>query len=170
MNKITISVISVLIAAAIVGAYFYPQVPQSFGAVVTGATTANTARIAQTTLLLSSSAATSTSILNTDAQDRYIVNAEVFCSGMAATSTGQASNLTFVIATSSTAGIAGANSIVISPALTATPPAEFYATQTTINTADFRRWAAGSYLTFLATATSSASCTPDVNYRQGLGV
>lgn len=181
LTKISVGVVAV---GAILGALaFFGLTPfvknvinNIAGNVITGGTTANTSKVAETTMNLTSGAATSTSILNTDAQDRIVINLETFCSAVgtsqtAYTGTGLAA-LTMTAATTSTANPATITNTNSFGFTIATTSLETYISTSTnpANGADGRRWAAGSYMSFAANATNTAQCIVDVKYLQGLGV
>lgn len=178
MKYLNIFVVLIFVAV-IAGAYFFPMSTstiEQFSAVNTGAT-ANTSKVAETGLSLVSSSATSTSILNTDSQDRIIINFEAFCSAVgtsqtAYTGTGLA-NLTLTAATSSTAAPGDSESNTNSFKFNiSTSSSEVYMSTSTnpANGADGRRWATGSYINFYSNATNTAQCIVDVKYLEGLGV
>ena len=116
--------------------------------------------------------ATSTSILNTDGNDRYITSEKVACEGVgtaktAYTGAGLASQ-TITIATSSTAApIGNANTNTLPVITIATSTANFGIASSTAmtpgNNLVSNIWAANSYLTFTVNATSTALCTIGVD-------
>ena len=165
MNKLTLAVLVVLIAGAYFVGYVYPRQAQLAGSPV--GTTFNTAKIAMINSTPSSSSATSTSELNSDASARYIKNAEIGCSGLAAAGTSVAT-LTLTAATTSTnapANIGNTNSAFV--ATVATSSTSFVMSSTTTQlSGNFLNdvWPAGSYLTFVWNSTNAAACTIGVSY------
>lgn len=177
MTKYILALIgAVILAVAIYGAYQYPQQMQLVGAIIPG-TTANTSKVAEISWSLLSPTATSTSILNTDAQDRIVINSEVFCSGVGTSGaanggSGGLSSLIITVATSSTAAPASNQNLNTWNNTIPTSTPEVYVSTSTnpVNGADGRRWAANSYMTWTANATNTAQCIVDVKYLQALGV
>ena len=172
MNKITISVVSVLVAAAIVGGYFFPlsqTVTRIVGSPV--GSTFGDAKLAAINIS-PSTGATSTSILNTDGSDRYITTFEGACSNVGTsltplTGAGLAS-LTLTAATTSTATPAvnpNSNSaFVATVATSSTIYIQASSTQQLSGTPVNDVWKAGSYLSFYFNATNTAACTVGVRY------
>ncbi len=166
------------------------NVEQIAGASPTG-TTFNSAKVAAISWTPSTAAATSTSILNTDANDRYVIDNVIAC-GQATTSYtaitgGGLANLIFKAATTSTANpavISNTNLIMsdtiatssgIAPGATGGFPVILVASSSVpaaspiltsnVGVAGFWfDWPAGSYLTFWANATSTTACTVGVHY------
>lgn len=164
-------VIGILALAAIYGAYQYPQVTQSvqtFGAV--GATF-NTAKIAAINWTLSDSA-TSTSILNGDANDRIVEGAQYWCSGVGTSKTAFTGAgldaLSFSAATTSASApaiITNTNFVLNTTVATSTATLFVASTSPGLTaTAAQRIWASGSYLTFWSNATNTAACNIGVQY------
>ena len=98
-------ILGALVIIGLAGSYFvgfeYPQIPASFGSPV--GTTFNTAKVAMTNYTPSASAASSTSILNTDASTRYIVSSTVACNGV----NGQGGTFTFATTSVANEGLQG---------------------------------------------------------------
>lgn len=152
-------------------------VQQLVGASDTGSTfnTAKTALIAVAPTAPGTNA-TSSSILNTDANDRYIISEEVGCSVLGTSKTAYSgtglSAFTVTFATSSTAAPATAGSLgqtIGGGALTIATSSAFYAISSSTagvgNTAGSSNvWLAGSYLTMQFNATNTAACTVGVRY------
>lgn len=133
--------------------------------------TFSTARIGEIVQTPVSAAATSSSIQNTDANDRVILDAGVYCEGVgnwfAQTGAGLAT-LSYWAATSSTnapsTGIIGAPLAAMNVTV-ATATSKTYAATSTSYSNFARIWNTGSYLTFQPTGTSTtAVCTPFVHY------
>ena len=176
LTKSTLALVcAVVIGGLIWGAYQYPK-----SSLLAGSTSGSSAtqHIATFAFNPTTGSATSTSVLNSDTQDRVITGSNVFCSGVgtsktAYTGTGLA-QLLFSMATSSTASpntLSNTN-YVLSDVI-ATSSTEAYTASTTVttpSTADYRRWAAGSYVTVASNATNTAACIVNVSYLQGLGV
>lgn len=172
-QKIACVLVGAVIAVGVYGGYV-----QLFGgngqtAVGTSAqgTTFGTAKFAGVAANLSAPGAnaTSSSILNTDANDRYITSIKVGCEGVGTSQTAFTgaglSALTLSVATSSTAAPAtnGNANVVGGGAITiSTSTAQFAissSTSPTGNSKVYFIWAAGSYLTFTTNATNTALCT-----------
>ena len=142
------------------------------GASPTGATF-STQRIAEIVMAPTSVSATSTSIQNTDSNDRIITDAGVSCSGLTTmfglTSAGLVS-YQWVAATSSTAAptvsvMGSANALALMNVTVATSAASGFTATSTYTSPFARIWNAGSYLVFQTNGTSSAaSCLPFVRY------
>lgn len=166
----------VVLGIVVIGGYFSPggssTIVQSFGS-ATG-TTFGTAKIANVNVAPLTGAATSTSILNSDASDRIVNRINIACGavdtpGTFLTGAGLAS-FTLKLATTSVSsqGLQGnANLIGAAMVIATSTNAVLISTTTPAiagNVAAFDRWASGSYLTFLFNATSTASCTVGVDY------
>jgi len=175
-KKILTFVVAVIVGVAIYGAYLYPQSSALFGASAGGSTFA-TARIADVAVNLANPGAngTSTSILNTDTNNRYPVSLDVGCSGVGTSQTAYTgaglAALTLSVATSSTAAPAtnGNTNFLGAATLTiATTTTQFViASSTGIipgNTTPGAVWGPGSYLTFTFNATNTAACTVGVKF------
>lgn len=171
MNKYLISFIAtVVIFGAIVGGYYYPEYPFISGATNNPvATVYNTAKVAQINFS-PTLAATSTSILNSDATDRIVTDSFGDCNTVATSKTAYDGTglavLTFSAATTSTsapATVTNANVVMSNTIATSTP--DRYFASTTIGVLDYGRvWATGTYMTFWSNATNTAVCTVGVHY------
>lgn len=179
-TKIVLSaLIAAVIAGGVYGGYTYllsPKVEQLAGASAVG-TTFQTAKIAQVSVAPATPGtnATSTSILNTDANDRYILSEEVGCevvgtSKTAYTGTGLAA-LTLTMATSSTVltNSTGLGQTVGGVALTIATSSAFFTVASSTSgvgnaAGSSNVWAAGSYLTMQFNATNTAACVIGVRY------
>ena len=175
-TKIVIGFVVVVIVAFFVGRL--SVVNRSVVGAVTAGTTNSTARIATVEWQPSAAGATTTSILNSDANDRVIESAKVSCTGIgnSVTPYSGAANVNFVIeaATTSTATVPtisaqNTNYVFDTTNLIATTTGYYYISSTTPGTTGFnngynRQWLAGSYLTFYATATNTATCLVGVGY------
>ena len=173
-KTIILGVLAVIVTGGIVGGYYFPKNNPVFGSSPAGSTF-STQKVAQVAVNLASpgSNGTSTSILNTDANDRFITGEEVGCetvgtSKTAYTGTGLAS-LTLTIATTSTAApatISNTNTLPVVTIATATP--NFVISSSTAGTPGTsivsNIWASGSYLSFATNATNTALCTIGVRY------
>ncbi len=169
MKNITyfIVAIAILLVGVSIGVHFGGK---SFvGATSVAGTTFNTAKVAQINLSLASASATSTSLLNTDDNDRIVTDAFATCSGLgtsltAYTGAGLAA-LTIQAATSSTATLGlNANLNYALNVTMATATADGYTATSTYTLVASRRWAAGSYMVFFSNATNTALCSPGVHY------
>lgn len=167
-------IVSVLVILAIAGGYIYPKYSASFGS-STGATFGD-AKVAAIVMTPASASATSSSILNTDASDRFITDAFVVCSAVgnvftAVTGAGLTSaGWLWKAATSSTASpanIQGFTSadLAMSVSVATTTAADAYTATSTFTQVYNQRWKTNTYMTFQPNATSStAVCTVGVHY------
>lgn len=174
MTNKNLSIALAVVLLVSVGAYFFPQVQQSFGSSAAGSTF-NTAKYAGIAINLTSpgSNATSSSILNTDANDRFITAEKVGCELVGTSKTinvgaGLAS-LTLTMATSSTANpVVNANTNTLPVITVATSTPNFVVASSTAGTPGNNLvgniWAAGSYLSIFSNATNTAACTAGVDY------
>lgn len=152
------------------------------GASATGSTF-NTAKFAGITASLASVGAngTSTSILNTDANDRYVTSLKAACQGIGTSQTAYSGTglvaLKLTVGTTTTsapATIPTANLIANAVTVATATPILVIASSTAItpnagsNSGNIAAlndlWAAGSYLTFWVNATNTAVCTFGVDY------
>ncbi len=172
-----------VLALIAIGGYFFPQgntvIQKMFGS------PGNATFLGQpaASVIFNLSAGTTTSILNTDASDRYITTFQASCSGITSivapylgvnSSIGyfgiRAATTTFNAATGTpTANVLVSNSNFAASTTVATSSAiTVMSTSTaaaTMNSNQFsQEWAAGSYLTFITNATSSGTCTVGVMY------
>lgn len=162
----------VLVVLVVIGGYFYPKLPTVFGnAASPSGSTFGDSKIAFTSWFPASNAATSTSMLNTDGNDRIINTLDYWCSSLTSvngaplTSTGWI----FTAATTSVAnqGLQGSTNYVLSTTV-ATTTAELWVSSSTpgnTSTVDYRRWAPNTYLTINSNASSTANCTIGISYR-----
>lgn len=172
MNKtvLTLALGLGFIAGVLLGHSFWQsnQEPVATGASSTGAEF-STAKIAATVFAPATGSATSTSILNTDANDRYVTNAFSYCGSVGTsftpyTGAGLAA-LQFTAATSSTDSPATLSNTNLTMSVTvATSSVDSSNATSTYGTAFWQRWAAGSYMTFVSNATNTAVCTVGVGY------
>lgn len=133
----------------------------------------NTAKVAQVNITPSSGSATSSSLLNTDATDRYITSSFVMCntvgtSKTAYTGTGLA-NLLWRMATTSTAitgALADSNTNYAANDTLATTTVDSFIASTTegVTAGTSRVWPTGTYLTIQPNATNTGVCTAGVHY------
>ena len=109
----------------------------------------------------SSTSATTTSVYNSDANDRFITSSFAYCSGVTATPV-----VALTAATTSTANptsLGNTNYVLNVTVSTSTLPISATATST-YGSALWQKWPAASYVSFAASATTSATCTIGVNY------
>lgn len=174
MNKYILSILVVIAAVAIAGGYYFPQVTKFVGSPV--GSTFNTAKIASVDMSPLTSAATSTSLLNTDASGRWVKSVETACNGVgssqawnAAGTGGGLATWALTVATTSTAAQTNSTNYVgnISTIGTSTPweqsASSTVPSTTSVNT-DLYFWPAGSYLTFTFNATNTAACVVSASY------
>lgn len=174
MKNILIGVLVLGVVVAIAGAYEYPKLPVSFGVSPTGSTFTN-AKFAGVTANLAAPGAngTSSSVLNTDANDRFVTGVRAGCEGIGTSKTAYTgaglAALTFNVATSSAAAPASlsptnyvAQNLTIATATIATTLAS--STSATNQTGLAGVWHPGEYMTFFTNATNTATCTFGVDY------
>lgn len=170
MTTTTLKIVGVLIVIfAIAGAYFYPIGSQIAGSSAGASFTS--AKVAQININPQSITSTSTSLLNTDASDRYVTDGFVSCKGLtnmfAADAAGVAT-FNWTAATSSTASPVPsiASNAFASMQVTLGTSTSFNQTATSTYTVPWGRiWTAGTYMVFQTNATSStAACTVGVHY------
>ncbi len=179
MNKITLGILSLLVAGAIVGSYFFPQnlnkIEQVSGTTSGSGSTQHTATFAFNP---TSSSATTSSVQNFDSQDRVVTGpVTVSCSGIGTSKTAFTgaglANLTFQIASTSAlapAALGNTNYVLNMNFGTSTVDNQI-ASSTPINSATGNaiRWPSGAYLTISSNATNTAACVVGIPYVQGLG-
>lgn len=173
MNKLQIALLAALFVIA-VGAYWFPkaEMAQQLAGTSTAGTTGQTAKLYTIAANLSAPGAnaTSSSILNTSANDLYVTSIKAGCEvvGTSRTAyTGAAlAALTLTVSTTSTAApaAAGANLVGQSTMTLGTSTPQFVDASSTaggpsgsvmVNNV----WAPGSYMTFQTNATNTAQCT-----------
>lgn len=166
---------------AVIGGYFYPggtsTIVQSFGTTSGNSSTRSTAGFAFNPT--SASATTTSSLLNSDGNDRVITSVDTACSGLGTSQTAYSGSglaaLNFQIATTSTsAPVTLGNTNYIYNSTIATSSTTFYESTSTpgltAGNLQVRRWPASTYVTVSSNATNTAACIINVNYLQGLGV
>lgn len=167
-------VVLVVLGIAIFGAYQYPKQHASLGASPSG-TTFNDSKTADISINLASPGAnaTSSSVLNGDVNDRFITSEKVLCQGVGTSQTAYTgaglASLTITIATSSTASPTTNGNTNTLPVVTiATSTTQFAISSSTAGTPGnglvTNVWKAGSYISFFANATNTATCIVGVNY------
>ncbi len=156
--------VGLVVAPAIVGGYFFPGAVQNQIAGTSPAgSTFSSAKIAAINYTTSTSAASSTSLLNTDANDRYITDEFIACYGVK----GQGITITAATTSVSSLGLQGNPNLVTNIfGTTTTSSTFFYVASSTESAPTYtgRLWAAGSYLTFVASSTNAGICTVGVHY------
>lgn len=173
-TKVLASVLGVAVVAGVLALFYFEAPRLAFGASPTGSAFADS-KVADVAINLAAPGAnaTSTSILNTDANDRYITSEKTLCEGVGTSKTaysgGGLASLTVTIATSSTAAPATNGNTNTLPVITvATTTTQYGIASSTMATpgngliSDI--WAANSYLTFTVNATNTATCIIGVNY------
>lgn len=161
-----------VIAVVVIASLFLPKL--AFGASPAGSTF-NDSKQASVAINLASPGTngTSTSMINTDGNDRFITSEHAVCEGVgtsqtAYTGTGLAS-LTLKMATSTTANpTSNANTNTLPTITVSTSTPNFGISSSTIATPGNNLvgnvWLAGSPLTITANATNTAVCTVGVSY------
>jgi len=175
---IVTGVIALIIAGGVFGGYKYLVTPVQQVAGSPVGTTFNTSKFAGVNVNLANPGAngTSTTILNSDASDRYITSIETGCEGVGTSKTAYTgvglSALTLSVATTSTANIAtnGNANVVGGGTITMGTSTSQFAISTSTNAgangnpAPYFIWGAGTYLDFTFNATNTAACTVGVKY------
>lgn len=188
-KKIIAIVLAAVIAVAIYGAYQFPVVIQQISVGSPAGSSFSNAKFAGTvaSLTIPGSTGTSTSILNGDASNRYVMGVKVGCTGLGTSQTAYSGTglaaLTLTVATSSTASPVtnGNTNRVTTPITIATSTGTFAfasSTATLLATTSVNGsvgvsggstdigtvWASNSYMTFTTNATNTAACTFGVDY------
>ena len=172
---------ALIIAVAIYGGYQYPKLV-AFGAAPAGSTF-NDAKFAGVAINLASPGAngTSTSILNTDANTRYVTSFNLGCSGVGTSLSANAgsgiANLLVTVATSSAASpnaLVGFSDVANALVVATTSVNAYTATSTiaagqtmTASSSLSSVWPTNTYMTFFFNATNTALCTVGVHYIPG---
>ncbi len=124
----------------------------------------NSAKVALVTVAPSTSAASSTSILNTDASGRWIEGAYAGCTGTGSESVAQLA-LGYSAATTSVANLGAQGNTNTAARLTIATSSAFSNISSTTPNFDMKAyWPSSTYLTFTFTATTSAACVIGVSY------
>lgn len=175
-KKIVSTILAIVITVAIVGAYHYPKSEESVSlAGSTAGSVFNSAKFAGVVVDLSTPGAngTSTSILNSDASDRFISGFRVGCNGVATSRTAytgvilDALKLTIGTSTDSApATFTGFANVTTGYTLGTSSPVLIVASTTpqTATSSLAARWPSNSYVTFTVNATNTAVCTFGVDY------
>lgn len=165
-------VLAVIIGVFIYGAYQYPKaLPAPFGSPV--GTTFNSAKVVAVDMSPLTQGATSTSVQNTDASNRWIASFGFSgCTGVQnsftdLTGTGLAALLVQAATTSvPNQGLQGNTNYALNltvPTSTTGVPAILSATTSTPPSV-YGVWAPGSYMTFTFNATNTAACVVELDY------
>ncbi len=139
------------------------------GSSATGSTF-NTAKVAAITFAPAAAGATTTGILNTDANDRIVQDSFATCNTLGTSFTAYTgaalANLIFTAATGTTqAPNANTNTNLALNVTIATTTANVqYTASTTFTNIQARVWAAGTYMNFASNATNTAVCNVGVHY------
>lgn len=178
-------VLAVIIGGFVYGAYQYPQV-QMFAAASPAGTTVNTEKFAGILGISlaspgiagasgSTANGTSTSILNTDAFDRYATSWVAACEGVGTSKTaytgGGLASLQISVGTTTTASPATFLSAeaIASAQNIATTTVNLLVSSSTLQSATSSLamvWPANTYMTFAFNATNTAVCTLGIRYAQ----
>lgn len=163
LGKIVVSVaLALVIGVAIYGAYQYPKAQVVAGS--PAGSTFNTEKIASVEYAPATSAASSTSILNTDASTRIVSSSFSSCNG----TNGQGFTLTAATTSVANQGLQGntnyAANIVGTTTVTST---NFYVASSTEGAITYtsRLWPSGTYMTFVASAINTGNCLVGINYK-----
>lgn len=178
MNKTTKIVGIIVLLAVLVGGYFYPKYYQNVQVqgVSTAGATYGTSKTALAVLTLSTTAGSSTAILNDSAVDRYVTRSYAACQGLG-TSFGWPNaaasfldSLRVFMATSSTANQAGAtttsNWVANLTISTSSPTGVAYVGSSTepFPNVVTHIWPTNTYLVMTSNATNTGTCTLGVDY------
>lgn len=171
---ITLGIVFAFVIGGLIG--YVSHQSHALGATNNAAgTTFNTAKVAQVNITPSTGSATSSSILNSDATDRYITNSYVACNtvgtsltaytGAGLTSAGWLWRMA-TTAAAITGALADSNTNYASNAPLSTSTAVSFIASSTegVLTGNSRIWPTGTYLTIQPNATNTAVCTAGVYY------
>lgn len=175
-NKFILGIVFILglVVGAIVGHSFYPS--SVAGATLPVGTTNSTPREALIVYSPTAPGATTTSMFNSDANDRVIISAKYECTGIGTSFTAvtgaplTSAGVFFFMATTSTPNPGTLNNVnyIWNNSLTTTTPSLDYQASTSPGTIPSnitnRIWPAGSYLTVASNATNTATCNIGVDY------
>jgi hypothetical protein len=172
-TKLVISFVVGLLVGFFVYALLHPAVitQTTAGASPTGSTF-TTAKFAAVTINLANTGqnGTSTSIINTDTNSRYVSSVKVGCTGVgtsltAGNGTGLAS-LQLSIGTTSTSNPVSfvSGNPVVSGMVIATTTSNYFISSSTSGLTNGSIWGAGMPMTFSWNATNTAVCTEGVEY------
>lgn len=175
MTKSIIAAVSALVICVVIwGAYQYPKAVSTIATGSPAGSTFNTAKFAAVTADLSTpgTTGTTTSILNTDASDRYVTGARLGCNGIGTSLTAYTGaglvSLTLTIGTSSTANAntIGATAKVLNAVVVPTSTIQYSFASSTSSGANAQAtvWHANEYMNFQFNATNTAACTTGVDY------
>jgi hypothetical protein len=182
-NNATLFLIAAVVGAALGTVAFFgmsPFIHEITQQINTGTTSGTGALQHAATFAFNptTAAATTSSILNSDGQDRFVEAAYVGCSGVgtsgaASGAGGGLANLTLTIATTSASAPAALiNTAYVLQQNMATGTPDSMVASTSISkfaTGNAIRWQSGSYMSISANATNTAACVVSVLYSQGLG-
>lgn len=165
---------SIVLVIAIIGGYIYPKVVKLAGTSPSGATFGDQ-KIAMVAVNLANPGAngTSTSILNTDSNDRYVESSRVGCENVGSSKTAYSGTalaaLQFSVGTSSTAAptsIVPFAFVASAVNLSTSTGSVFFASSTlaTATSSLAAIWPTNTYMTFTFNATNTATCTVGVSY------
>lgn len=177
MTKTSIGFLSFAVVASVFGLVaffgfspFGKQVIQQIAGSPVGSTF-NTAKVAASVMAPATASATSTSLLNSDASDRYILDVFANCASVGTSQTYlTGAGLTtagwlLIVSTSSASTQTAPNANAWGLSIATTTPNSFNITGAATTTPAINRvWATGSYLQFTFNATNTASCIPGVHY------
>ena len=161
----------ILLAGIVVGRVYFSKTQIFAGASPVGSTFSSK-KIAAIVMAPATSAATSSSILNSTGNDQYISSIEAGCEKVASSNTyltgGGLSALSLTIGTSSTASQPASVNAVGQGALTISTSSPYFTVSSSTavmpgNPLVNSIWAAGSYLNFTFNATNTAVCTVGVS-------
>lgn len=175
-KNIILGIVVLLGIAGVIGGYQYPksQIVQVAGTSPSGSTF-NVAKFAgiAVNLALPGANGTSTSILNTDSNDRYVTSFKVGCEGVGTSQTAYTgaglSALLLKVGTTTTAAPATFTSfaaVALNFTVTTSTPVVLVSSSTllTATSSLAAAWPTQTYMTFYWNATNTAACTEGVEY------
>jgi hypothetical protein len=167
--SVVVGVLAILGTVAFFGySPFLKTVVQQFGSPV--GTTFNTAKVATVEMSPATNAASSTSVLNTDASTRFVESLNAACTGVGTsytnlTGTGLAAlTITAATTTVANAGAQGNSNTFTGTVATTTAFSLLSSVIASTGAAMNYSWPSGTYLTFTFNATNTAACIVGVNY------
>jgi hypothetical protein len=170
MNKITITLVLVVLAAAIAGGYFYPKL--GLGTSSVAGSSFSTPKFYGVAVNLANPGAngTSTSLTNTDGNDRYVTGYRIACQGVGTSKTAYTgaglAALTAKIGTTTTSAPATfATDVGVNPGgwTVSTSTVNSGVASSTSQVGNGALWRTGEIMTFAFNATNTAVCTVGVD-------
>jgi len=163
LTTIVTGVACFILGAFIVHSFFPSVIVQSVAGASPAGSTFSTAKEYSVTMALTGTG-TTTSIQNTDSNNRYVKNNFAFCTGLTQASSALAGSLSYTVATTSQnfTGSTTAPTTNATPAgviAMATSTGAGYTASSTWPTPYYQIWQPGQWMTFNWNATDTAVCT-----------